>query len=185
MRPSLGLVIVAALAGMCWGGAVSPAAGPDQPDVDALLQHLDDLYRSKSRIARIQIDVTSPRSIRSMRLRAWMGTNFTNDDLVKESSLRKLVPASKPSSSDKGSAARTPDDRRYRISRARSAPFQDRSICRRCSGLQTRHETSSPGPVGRAASSRCRRHTPSPIPAAVRCDHPVSAPWRACRRFGS
>ena len=112
----------------------------DLPDVEALLQHLDDLYRSKSSIARIQIDVTSPRSTRSMRLKAWtrgeeevlvlieappreagtatlrvgnnlwnylpkiartirvppaamlgswMGTDFTNDDLVKESSLRK------------------------------------------------------------------------------------------------
>ena len=112
----------------------------DPPDVEALLQHLDDLYRSKSSIARIQIDVTSPRTTRSMRLKAWtrgeeevlvlieappreagtatlrvgnnlwnylpkiartirvppaamlgswMGTDFTNDDLVKESSLRK------------------------------------------------------------------------------------------------
>jgi hypothetical protein len=110
------------------------------PDVEALLQHLDDLYRSKSSIARIEIDVTTPRTTRSMRLRAWtrgeeevlvlieappreagtatlrvgnnlwnylpkiartirvppaamlgswMGTDFTNDDLVKESSLRK------------------------------------------------------------------------------------------------
>ncbi len=113
---------------------------PERPDVDALLQHLDDLYRSKSSIARIQIDVTSPRNTRTLRLRAWsrgeeevlvlveappreegtatlrvgnnlwnylpkiartirvppaamlgswMGTDFTNDDLVKESSLRK------------------------------------------------------------------------------------------------
>ncbi len=113
---------------------------PAAPDVEALLQHLDDLYRSKSSIARIQIDVTSPRSSRSMRVKAWtrgeehvlvvieappreagtatlrvgnnlwnhlpriartirvppaamlgswMGTDFTNDDLVKESSLRK------------------------------------------------------------------------------------------------
>jgi hypothetical protein len=116
------------------------ATGPEQPDVDALLQHLDDLYRSKSSIARIEIDVTTTRSTRNMRLRAWtrgeeevlvlieappreagtatlrvgnnlwnylpkiartirvppaamlgswMGTDFTNDDLVRESSLRK------------------------------------------------------------------------------------------------
>lgn len=44
---------------------------PGQPDVDALLQHLDNLYRSKSSIPRIQIDVTSARRTRSMRLRAW------------------------------------------------------------------------------------------------------------------
>lgn len=121
-------------------GAQRPADPPAAPDVEALLQHLDDLYRSKSSIARIQIDVTSPRSSRSMRVKAWtrgeehvlvvieappreagtatlrvgnnlwnhlpriartirvppaamlgswMGTDFTNDDLVKESSLRK------------------------------------------------------------------------------------------------
>lgn len=113
---------------------------PRPPDVEALLQHLDDLYRSKSSIATIQIDVSSQRSTRSMRLRAWtrgedevlvlieappreagtatlrvgtslwnylpriartirvppaamlgswMGTDFTNDDLVKESSRRR------------------------------------------------------------------------------------------------
>lgn len=140
MRLSLRLVVVAVLIGLCPGAPVTLAAGPGQPDVEALLQHLDDLYRSKSSIARIQIDVTSARTTRSMRLRAWtrgeeevlvlieappreagtatlrvgnnlwnylpkiartirvppaamlgswMGTDFTNDDLVKESSLRK------------------------------------------------------------------------------------------------
>lgn len=121
--------------------APSPLAmAPDPPEVGALLQHLDDLYRSKSSVARIQIDVTSTRSTRSLRLQAWtrgeeevlvlieappreagtatlrvgnnlwnylpkiartirvppaamlgswMGTDFTNDDLVKESSRRK------------------------------------------------------------------------------------------------
>lgn len=140
MVPSLRLVPVTAAIFAC-AGAPSPwAAGPDPPDVDALLQQLDDLYRSKSSIARIQIDVTSTRSTRSVRLRtwtrgeeevlmlieappreagaatlrvgnnlwnylpqiartirvppaamlgSWMGTDFTNDDLVKESSLRK------------------------------------------------------------------------------------------------
>ena len=134
------LVLAAMLIGVC-PGAPAPLAGqPGRPDVETLLQHLDDLYRSKSSIARIQIDVTGTRSTRSMRLRAWtrgeeevlvlieappreagtatlrvgnnlwnylpriartirvppaamlgswMGTDFTNDDLVKESSLRK------------------------------------------------------------------------------------------------
>jgi hypothetical protein len=110
------------------------------PDVGLLLTRLDELYRSKSSIARIEIRVTTPRSTRSLRLKAWtrgedealivieappreegtatlrvgpnlwnylpriartirvppsmmlgswMGTDFTNDDLVKESSLRK------------------------------------------------------------------------------------------------
>jgi outer membrane lipoprotein-sorting protein len=140
MRVPLRLVIVAALIAVCAGSRPSQAAGPGQPDVETLLQRLDDLYRSKSSIARIQIDVTSSRSTRSMRLQAWtrgeeevlvlieappreagtatlrvgnnlwnylpkiartirvppaamlgswMGTDFTNDDLVKESSLRK------------------------------------------------------------------------------------------------
>jgi outer membrane lipoprotein-sorting protein len=125
-------------AAMAWpvlgGGAPAP------PDVDALLTKLDDLYRSKSSVARMEIEVVSPRSTRTMRLKAWsrgeeqvlvvveappreegtatlrvgdnlwnylpriartirvppammlgswMGTDFTNDDLVKESSMRK------------------------------------------------------------------------------------------------
>jgi outer membrane lipoprotein-sorting protein len=116
------------------------AAAPEPPDVEALLARLDDLYRSKSSIARMEIAVVSPRTTRTMRLQAWtrgeedvlvvveapareagtatlrvgqnlwnwlpriartirvppsmmlgswMGTDFTNDDLVKESSLRK------------------------------------------------------------------------------------------------
>ena len=120
--------------------AAAQTTEPPRPDVEALLQHLDDLYRSKSSIARMEIDVTTPRSSRTMRMRAWtrgeddvlvlieappreagtatlrvgnnlwnylpkiartirvppaamlgswMGTDFTNDDLVKESSLRK------------------------------------------------------------------------------------------------
>lgn len=119
---------------------VCAAAGaqPRTPDVDAVLARLDDLYRSKSSIARVEINVTTPRSTRSLRLKgwtrgldealfvieapardegtatlrvganlwnylpriartirvppsmmlgSWMGTDFTNDDLVKESSL--------------------------------------------------------------------------------------------------
>lgn len=121
-------------------GADAHGTTPAPPDVDALLQHLDDLYRSKSSIARIEISVTTTRTTRNLRMRAWtrgeeevlvlieappreagtatlrvgnnlwnylpriartirvppaamlgswMGTDFTNDDLVKESSLRK------------------------------------------------------------------------------------------------
>ena len=71
MRPPLRLVTAAALVAVCFGAPPSMAEGPNQPDVDALLQHLDDLYRSKSSIARIEIDVTTTRSTRNMRLRAW------------------------------------------------------------------------------------------------------------------
>lgn len=132
-----GMLGAALLASTVPSGA---AAAPPPPDVDALLDRIDDLYRSKSSIARIEISVTSPRTSRTMRLQAWtrgeedvlvvveapareagtatlrvgqnlwnwlpriartirvppsmmlgswMGTDFTNDDLVKESSLRK------------------------------------------------------------------------------------------------
>ena len=133
--PRLALVLAAA-------ALVSPLASaqPQPPDVDRVLTHLDELYRSKSSIARMEVQVTTSRSTRSMRLKAWtrgedqalivieappreegtatlrvgpnlwnylpriartirvppsmmlgswMGTDFTNDDLVKESSLRK------------------------------------------------------------------------------------------------
>lgn len=120
--------------------AIAAAAQPSPPDVESLLQHLDDLYRSTSSIARMEIRVVNPRTTRTLRLKAWtrgeeevfvlieappreagtatlrvgqnlwnylpriartirvppsamlrswMGTDLTNDDLVKESSLRK------------------------------------------------------------------------------------------------
>jgi outer membrane lipoprotein-sorting protein len=125
---------------ICAASSGGASVQPKPPDVDAVLARLDDLYRSKSSIARIEIQVTSPRSTRSLRLKtwtrgedealivieappreegtatlrvganlwnylpriartirvppsmmlgSWMGTDFTNDDLVKESSLRK------------------------------------------------------------------------------------------------
>ncbi len=133
VRAHAAMMLAAALASRLAG-----AAEPAPPDVPALLHHLDDLYRSGSSVARIELTVVSPRSTRSMRLRAWtrgeeevlvvveappreqgtatlrvgenlwnwlprisrtirvppammlsswMGTDFTNDDLVKESSL--------------------------------------------------------------------------------------------------
>src|SRR5512133_2080731 len=130
------LALAAAL--LALAGAARPDPAP--PDVDRLLARMDDLYRSKSSIARMEITVTTPRNVRTMRIQAWtrgeddalvvveappreagtatlrvgdnlwnwlpriarsirvppsmmlgswMGTDFTNDDLVKESSLRK------------------------------------------------------------------------------------------------
>lgn len=136
----------AAIAGMLLLGGPTSATNrierdvPPPPNVESLLQHLDDLYRSTSSIARIEIRAITPRMTRSMRVKAWtrgeenallvieappreagtatlrveknlwnylpriartirvppsmmlgswMGTDFTNDDLVKESSLRK------------------------------------------------------------------------------------------------
>jgi hypothetical protein len=119
---------------------VTRAAEPSAPDVDRLLARMDDLYRAKSSIARMEIAVTTPRNVRSLRIKAWtrgedealivveappreagtatlrvgenlwnwlpriartirvppsmmlgswMGTDLTNDDLVKESSLHR------------------------------------------------------------------------------------------------
>lgn len=143
MTPHRRLLVTVALMlliGFTTTGGRQAGVGTNPPDVEALLQHLDDLYRSKSSVARIQIDVKSTRGTRSLRLKAWtrgeeevlvvieappreagmatlrvgnnlwnylpkiartirvppaamlgswMGTDFTNDDLVKESSLRK------------------------------------------------------------------------------------------------
>lgn len=116
------------------------ADDPKPPNVDVLLAKLDDLYWSNSSIARIEIVVVTPRSTRTMRVKAWtsgqdkalivveapsrdvgtatlrvgdnlwmylprvaktmripasmmlgswMGTDFTNDDIVNESKLRE------------------------------------------------------------------------------------------------
>ena len=50
---------------------LAAAEQPKPPNVERLLERLDELYRSKSSIARIEIQVTTPRSTRSLRLRAW------------------------------------------------------------------------------------------------------------------
>jgi hypothetical protein len=138
--PAARFARAAAVAAALLAPAVPPMAAPPPPDVDALLARLDDLYRSRSSVGRMEIAVTTPRTSRTMRLKAWtrgeeealvvveapareagtatlrvgdnlwnwlpriartirvppsmmlgswMGTDFTNDDLVKESSLRK------------------------------------------------------------------------------------------------
>jgi hypothetical protein len=135
-RP-LAAIAAASLFAVAWGTA---RAEPPPPDVDRLLDRMDDLYRSRSSITRMELTVTTPRNVRTLRIQAWtrgeedalivvespareagtatlkvgenlwnwlpriartirvppsmmlgswMGTDFTNDDLVKESSLRK------------------------------------------------------------------------------------------------
>jgi hypothetical protein len=136
IRP-LAAVAVAALLTL---GRSASGAEPQPPDVGRLLDRMDDLYRSTSSITRMELTVTTPRNVRTLRIQAWtrgqdealivveapareagtatlkvgenlwnwlpriartirvppsmmlgswMGTDFTNDDLVKESSLRK------------------------------------------------------------------------------------------------
>jgi hypothetical protein len=58
--PEKGMVVP-----LCCVAPASMAGGPQQPDVNALLRQLDDLYRSKSSIARIEIDVTTTGSTRN------------------------------------------------------------------------------------------------------------------------
>lgn len=150
LLPAFAVILGALLAGAPGSGVPAAAAAPPAsretasaprpPDVDALLSYLDDLYRSTSSIATIEITVTSPHTTRNLRVKAWtrghddaliviqappreagtatlrvgrnlwnylpriartirvpasmmlgswMGTDFTNDDLVKESSLEK------------------------------------------------------------------------------------------------
>ena len=62
---ALAVAVLLPLAGVAGRPAVQTP-----PDVEALLQHLDDLYRSRSSIARIDIEVTTPRVSRSMRATA-------------------------------------------------------------------------------------------------------------------
>jgi hypothetical protein len=137
-RYAFGAWVAAAVTVSLMGGPDLTATPQQPPDVPALLARLDDLYRSDSSIAEIEIVVTSARSTRTMRVKAWsegdehtlvvigappreegiatlrvgqnlwnylpriartirvppsmmlgpwMGTDFTNDDLVKESSM--------------------------------------------------------------------------------------------------
>lgn len=137
---NLRIAAAAMMAAVVIVGGRTPARQPRPPDVDRLLAELDDLYRSRTSVARIDIQVTTARGTRSMRLKAWtrgedealivieapprdegtatlrvgsnlwnylpriartirippsmmlgswMGTDFTNDDLVKESSMHK------------------------------------------------------------------------------------------------
>lgn len=132
-------ILALAMAVAAGAAPASTAVQRAQPDVAAILAKLDDLYRSKSSIARMEVLVVTPRSTRALRMQAWtrgedealivieappreegiatlrvgenlwnylpriartirvppsmmlgswMGTDFTNDDLVKESSYR-------------------------------------------------------------------------------------------------
>ncbi len=135
------------------------AQTPEPPKVDDVLAKLDDLFRSKSSVGRMDVTVTGPRTSRSMRIKSWtrgedealivieapareagiatlkvknnlwnylpkvsrtirvppsmmlgswMGTDFTNDDLVRESSYRKDF--------DARMDGRTEDGRGWKIS---------------------------------------------------------------------
>ena len=126
-----GAAVVALTAG------TASAQGVTYPDVSAVMKRMDELFRSESSIAQIEITVVKPRRTRTLRMRAWtrgrekaliviesparekgtatlkvgnnlwnylprisrtirippsmmlgswMGSDFTNDDLVRESS---------------------------------------------------------------------------------------------------
>lgn len=110
------------------------------PDIDAIIDHFENMYRSKSSISRMEVTVVKPRRTRKLRMKvwtrgteraliviesparekgtatlkveknlwnylprisrtirippsmmlgSWMGSDFTNDDLVRESSFRE------------------------------------------------------------------------------------------------
>ncbi|MEQ1871444.1 MAG: HAD family hydrolase [Vicinamibacterales bacterium] len=64
-------VTVTMLVACIFHAGVAAQQAQQPPDVDALLTHLDDLYRSRSSIATIEIVVTSPRTTRTLRVKAW------------------------------------------------------------------------------------------------------------------
>lgn len=153
VRPPIRCRLLAAFLIVCAGAAFAqePAAAPvGEPsaesfmkdgvlDLDAVVNYFEDLYRSDSSIATMELTVTKPRTQRTMRMKvwtkgqdktliliqaparekgtatlkvdqnlwnylprikrtirippsmmlsSWMGSDFTNDDLVKESSFR-------------------------------------------------------------------------------------------------
>jgi len=49
--------------------ASAQPAGP--PDIDRIVHHLDDLYLSRSSIARVEMTVTTPRQSRTIRMKVW------------------------------------------------------------------------------------------------------------------
>ena len=70
---ALGLTAAMLVAAATATGPLAGRVRADQqaPEVDALLARIDDLYRSRSSIARIDILMTTPRTTRSQRLKAW------------------------------------------------------------------------------------------------------------------
>jgi hypothetical protein len=65
------VLLLSALVAASAGANARVGAAPQPPDVDALLARLDDLYRSKSSIARMEILVANPRTTRTIRMKAW------------------------------------------------------------------------------------------------------------------
>ena len=69
-RSPPGRLVVLSVA-MALVAVASAAAEAVRPPVDEVLAKLDDLYRSTSSVARMDITVTGPRSGRTMRVRSW------------------------------------------------------------------------------------------------------------------
>jgi hypothetical protein len=66
----LSIVVFTVLSGLCtWQSPV--VAQHTVPDAGAILTKLDALYRSTSSIARMEILVITPRSTRTLKLKAW------------------------------------------------------------------------------------------------------------------
>ena len=137
MRRHLNGIICGALLGLLLHHAAA-AQAPTKLDIDSLLHHIDELYRSNSSYSELEMDITTPHWQRTLAMKAWteglkktfiritspekekgvatlrigsemwnylpktnkvikippsmmmsswMGSDFTNDDLVKEFSL--------------------------------------------------------------------------------------------------
>lgn len=82
--PTLGLVGRARILTLClvaWGFAPAmPASAQDLPDLDTVLDHLDDLYRSSSSHALMTMTVVRERGTRELTLESW--SEGTDDALI-------------------------------------------------------------------------------------------------------
>ncbi len=146
MTRRIARISLAAMFCLSWGTAPALEEG-DAPDVREILAWLDDMFRSSSSVAVIELTIVKPRRTRTLRMKAWtkgtekalmlisappkfrgyatlkvernlwnymaqiartirippsmmlgswMGTDFTNDDLVRESSLLEDFDVSPP-----------------------------------------------------------------------------------------
>ena len=56
---------------VCGPSAPTYAQTATPPSLDSITQHIDDLYRSRGTIARMEITMATPRQTRTMRVRSW------------------------------------------------------------------------------------------------------------------
>src|SRR3972149_11353231 len=63
--------LAAALVALVSGAAVAPSEAQHLPDLDRVIRHLDQLYRSQSSHAQMTMTVVRPRGTRVLSLESW------------------------------------------------------------------------------------------------------------------